>query len=361
MPSSGTELQLVGTLKAALAADGGRMWNPTLCVLYPGFPLTRSVAEAGIPVIELDGTSRLHVDRLLALRRVVRDGGFDVLHTSLWGGSAFGRVAALGPRRPPTVMSERRVEDFRSAPARLVDQLLRPFTDEWIGNSGEVGDFIARAHRAPRSQITVIRNGIDKSVFRPGPTRPRPADQVLTIGALGRLVHQKGFDVLLRALPAVAAQSPVRLVIAGEGELRPELEAAAEGLPVSFPGALQGPEAVADFLRSLDLFVMPSRYEGLPNAVLEALACGAPVVATDVPGMAEAAGEAARMVPAEDPHALAEAILSSLADPPTGQAPAVDSFDDVARAHLRVFESSVARRAGRVSSAEYSSVLRGDA
>jgi len=361
MPSSGTELQLVGTLKAALAAEGGRLWNPTLCVLYPGFPLTRSVAEAGIPVIELDGTSRLHVDRLLALRRVVRDGGFDVLHTSLWGGSAFGRVAALGPRRPPTVMSERRVEDFRSAPARLVDQLLRPFTDEWIGNSGEVGDFIARAHRAPRSQITVIRNGIDKSVFRPGPTRPRPADQVLTIGALGRLVHQKGFDVLLRALPAVAAQSPVRLVIAGEGELRPELQAAADGLPVSFPGALQGPRAVADFLRSLDLFVMPSRYEGLPNAVLEALACGVPVVATDVPGMAEAAGDAARMVPAEDPDALAEAILSSLAHPPTGQAPAVDSFDEVARAHLRVFDRAVARRAGRSSSAEVLSVLKGDA
>ena len=356
MPSSGTELQLVGTLKAALAADGGRMWNPTLCVLYPGFPLTKAVADAGIPVIELDGTSRLHVDRLLALRRVVREGGFDVLHTSLWGGSAFGRVAALGPKRPSTVMSERRVEDFRSGPARLVDRILRPFTDEWIGNSSEVGDFIARAHRAPKSQITVIRNGIDKSVFRPGPARQRAADHVPTIGALGRLVHQKGFDVLLEALPTVTAQRPVRLVIAGEGELRPELEAAAEGLPVSFPGALQGPEAVADFLRSLDLFVMPSRYEGLPNAVLEALACGAPVVATDVPGMAEAAGAAARMVPAEDPQALAAAILSSLAEPPTGQAPAVDSFDEVARAHLRVFERAVARRAARGTFAEVSSV-----
>ena len=202
----------------------------------------------------------------------------------------------------------------------------------------------------------MIRNGIDKSVFRPGPARQRAADHVPTIGALGRLVHQKGFDVLLEALPTVTAQRPVRLVIAGEGELRPELEAAAEGLPVSFPGALQGPEAVADFLRSLDLFVMPSRYEGLPNAVLEALACGAPVVATDVPGMAEAAGAAARMVPAEDPQALAAAILSSLAEPPTGQAPAVDSFDEVARAHLRVFERAVARRAARGTFAEVSSV-----
>ncbi len=347
MPPSGTELQLVGTLKAALAAAEGPLWNPTLCVLYPGFPLSREVADAGIPVIELDGSTRLHVDRLRALRRVVRGGGFDVLHTSLWGGSAFGRGAALGPARPATVMSERRVEDFRSRPARLVDRLLRSVTDEWIGNSAEVGDFIERAHRAPRSRIHVIRNGIDKTVFRPGPTSTRAEHETPTIGAMGRLVHQKGFDVLMKALPAVLAQRPVRVVVAGEGDLRGELEAAALGLPVSLPGAIQGAKAVADFLRGLDLFVMPSRYEGLPNAVLEALACGVPVVATDVPGMAEAAGSAARMVPPDDPSALASAILASLAEPHGGQAPPVASFDDVARAHLRVFEQAVDRREGK--------------
>jgi glycosyltransferase involved in cell wall biosynthesis len=347
MPASGTELQLVGTLKAAVAAQEGRLWNPTLCVLYPGFPLSRAVADAGIPVIELDGTSRLHLDRLRALRRVVRDGGFDVLHTSLWGGSAFGRVAALGPARPATVMSERRVEDFRKRPARLLDQVLRRVTDEWIGNSTEVGDFVERAHRAPRSRVHVIRNGIDRAVFHPGPARDRSPQDVPTIGALGRLVHQKGFDVLLKALPAVLAERPVRLVVAGEGELRGELEHAAAGLPVSLPGALKGGGAVADFLRGLDLFVMPSRFEGLPNAVLEALACGTPVVATDVPGMAEAAGSAARIVPPDDPRSLAQAILAGLAEPATGKAPPVDSFETVARAHLQVFEHAVARRAGR--------------
>jgi len=134
--------------------------------------------------------------------------------------------------------------------------------------------------------------------------------------------------------------------------LRGELEAQAAGLPVSFPGSLNGGPAVADYLRSLDLFVMPSRYEGLPNAALEALACGIGVVATDVAGMREATGTAARLVPAEDPDALATAILDALSTPSRGSAPSTRSFADVAADHMAVFERAVARRHQRGSAVE---------
>ncbi len=335
MAPSGTELQLVGMLRAARSGH----WQPTLCVLYPDFPLARQVADAGIEVIELDATSRLHLDRLRSLRGHTRSGRYDVVHTSLWGASAFGRASLLGPHRPAVVMSERRVEDFRARPRRLLDRGLAAVTDEWIGNSQDVCDFIVRVHGAPPERVHVVRNGVDTAVFHPADT-PAPRKDPVRIGALGRLVEQKGFDILIDALPRVLAERAVELVIVGEGELRADLERQAAGLPVTLPGALDGPGAVAGFLRGLDLFVMPSRYEGLPNAVLEAMACAVPVVATDVAGMREAVGDGARLVAPQDPAALAKAIVAGLDDPPP-KPNVAPSFDDVAVAHRRVFELAI--------------------
>jgi glycosyltransferase involved in cell wall biosynthesis len=98
-------------------------------------------------------------------------------------------------------------------------------------------------------------------------------------------------------------------------------------------------------LRSIDVFVMPSRWEGLPNALLEAIACGIPVVATDVPGMAEAAGGHALLVPPDQPAALAEAVCRALASP-SRPTVSLNSFDEVAATHLAVFERAYARKAG---------------
>ena len=348
MRVSGTELQLAGMLRAAQ----GRFWEPTLCVLYPGFPLAADLAAQGVEVVELDGSSRVHLDRLQALRSHARSGRYDVVHTSLWGAGAFGRSALVGPHRPAVVVSERRVEDFRPRRHRALDRALARLTDEWIGNSRDVADFVVRAHGAPPGRVHVVRNGVDTAVFHPA-AAPRPTldGRPARVGSLGRLVHQKGYDVLVEAVPHVLAKRDVEVVIVGEGELRGALEQQARGLPVSLSGAVDGPAAAADYLRGLDLFVLPSRYEGLPNVVLEALACGVPVVATAVPGMAEAAGSAARLVRPEDPYALADGLLTALEDvglgaAPTGAAPAVRSFDDVAADHLAVFESALRRRYG---------------
>jgi glycosyltransferase involved in cell wall biosynthesis len=344
MAPSGTEFQLIGMLRAAR----NRHWQPTLCVLYPGFPLAEEVRGNGIAVVELEGHSRVHADRFRALRRLTRSGQFDVVHTSLWGAGVFGRSALIGPHRPAVVMSERRVEDFRSPGRRLVDVGLARITDEWIGNSADVCDFIVRAHRAAADRVHLVRNGVDTAVFHPAAHRRR-GDGAPRIGAVGRLIHQKGYDVLLAALPRVLAERDVEVVIVGEGELRTDLERQAIGLPVEFVGALPEREAVAEFLRGLDLFVMPSRYEGLPNAVLEAMACGVPVVATDVAGMREAVGPEVELVPSEHPDALARAILTELGHPTARGVASTRSFDDVAADHLRVFEAAVARRGARGS------------
>lgn len=345
MPPHGAQRQLAGMLRSA----HHRYWEATLCVLRQGYPLTRDVVASGVPVIEFEHTSQFDMNRALRLRRLIATGGFDVIHSSLWGCNAFTRLAALSQRRPAIVVSELSVENWRPRYRRALDRVLRPLTDHFIGNSEDVRDFICSAHAVPRERVTVIRNGLDRDVFWPGrPTPPRAGPAV--IGCMGRLIPDKGFQVVIRSLPSILRRREVRLRIAGEGEYRPALESAAAGLPVELVGLLRTPEEVAEFLRGLDLFVMPSRYEGLPNAVLEALGCGIPVVATSVPGMAEATSGHAVLVPPDDLEALADAVLSAL-DRPIKPPPGLEapSFDDVAAGHLHVFRAALAARQARVA------------
>jgi glycosyltransferase involved in cell wall biosynthesis len=136
--------------------------------------------------------------------------------------------------------------------------------------------------------------------------------------AVGRLAHEKGFDVLLRAMPAVVARFPgVRLVVHGEGPERARLEALVESLGladrVTLPGSTGDPLAA---IAAADLLVFPSRHEGFGVALVEALACGRPVVASDCAhGPAEIleGGRHGQLVPPEDPEALAKALMRAFA------------------------------------------------
>jgi glycosyltransferase involved in cell wall biosynthesis len=135
--------------------------------------------------------------------------------------------------------------------------------------------------------------------------------------AMGRLQHQKAYDVLLTAFTAVRKAIPgARLTILGEGPLEGQLKQQAAGLGVVDAVAFAGFQANPwPYVKHADLFVLASRYEGLPNSVLEALALGVSVVATDCPGgtreIQKSAGQIV-LVPPESPDALAEAMIAAL-------------------------------------------------
>ena len=141
----------------------------------------------------------------------------------------------------------------------------------------------------------------------------------------GRLTRQKDHDTLLHAFARVRQEAAARLVILGEGESRPALEQLADQLgvqaDVQFPGFVDNPFA---FMARARLFVLSSRWEGCPNVLIEAMACGVPVVSTDCPsGTAEVlqGGAYGRLVPVGDVEAMAQAMLSTLrerADAPRG-------------------------------------------
>ena len=148
-----------------------------------------------------------------------------------------------------------------------------------------------------------------------------PDDAALILG-VGRLSPEKGFDVLLEAMAATGRNGAppwngARLVLAGEGPERAALERRIRRLGLDGRAILLGHRAdVPDLLAAADLFVLPSLSEGSPNALLEALQAGVPVVASDIEGIRDLAenGQQAVLVPAGDPQALGQAVATLLAD-----------------------------------------------
>jgi glycosyltransferase involved in cell wall biosynthesis len=144
-------------------------------------------------------------------------------------------------------------------------------------------------------------------------------DDDIILLSVGRLRYQKGHDILLQALPKVLEKFPnAMLLIAGEGVLRQELETEASQLGVAKRVKLLGVrEDIPMLLSAADLFLFPSRFEGMPNALMEAMGYGLAVVATAVQGVDEMIrdGENGILIPMDDPKAVSDAILRLLNDP----------------------------------------------
>ena len=182
-----------------------------------------------------------------------------------------------------------------------------------------------REHGLPASRVTRIYNPIVgprlRTLASAGVDHPWfLADAPPVVLGAGRFAPQKDFATLLRAFARVRGERPARLMILGEGEGRSALIALAAQLGVAadtaFPGFVANPFA---YMSQAAVFALSSRWEGFGNVLIEALACGCPVVSTDCPhGPVELlqGGEHGRLVPVGDDAALAEALLATLAQPP---------------------------------------------
>lgn len=174
---------------------------------------------------------------------------------------------------------------------------------------------ISRMMRPGGTPVTRIYNPVvpDDELVLYG-CRERHSGEPFRIVAIGRLAREKGFDVLIDAMRSVA--QPWQLEIYGEGPERPVLEAMIQEAGLDYCVALKGFSRVPfDVLRNADLFVLPSRFEGLGNVVIEAMACQCQIVATDCPvGPAEIleGGKFGQLVPVGDARALADAIRASI-------------------------------------------------
>jgi len=175
----------------------------------------------------------------------------------------------------------------------------------------------------PESRVSVVGNGVDTSVFRPldrDACRRKlglPADERLIL-SVGHLVERKGFHILLRAFARLKERARLRVIIAGDGEMRQALGKLADELGISdrvtFAGAVRN-DALPEWYSAADCFVMASSREGWPNAVCEALACGLPVVATRVWGTPEIVTDDTLgiLIDERTPEALANGLERAMA------------------------------------------------
>jgi glycosyltransferase involved in cell wall biosynthesis len=203
-------------------------------------------------------------------------------------------------------------------------RFLYPKADQIICLSDAVIDDMVEHLGISRDKLVRIYNPVDVEMVR---RLAEDAESPYTgmgpqVMAMGRLQYEKAYDVLLRAFSSVLKALPhARLAILGEGPLETELKRQTMelgvGHAVAFPGFQKNPWP---YMKHADLFVMASRFEGLPNALLEALALGVPVVATDCPGGVREIQRSAReivLVTPEDDVALAAAIVAALSKPKT--------------------------------------------
>jgi glycosyltransferase involved in cell wall biosynthesis len=195
-----------------------------------------------------------------------------------------------------------------SAKQRLVKRLTTRLLAAHVAVGERCADDVAAFAGVPRPRV--IPNGVPDVALE---QLPRPAEGPI-VGSIGRLDRQKGYDVLVEALPRL---SGVTAVVVGEGAERAELTRRAAELGVEDRLLLPGwSDDARRALTTFDVFVLPSRFEGLPLVLIEALLAGVPVVATRVGSVGElVTDETGVLVPPDDPQALADAVQALLDDP----------------------------------------------
>jgi glycosyltransferase involved in cell wall biosynthesis len=314
---------------------------------------------------------------LRAARRLLRLAGearADVVHSHCPYGDLAALAAGFRPGAPAALRTAHNPREWVNRPLfrllftrGLYPALLRAEA----GVSQEIVDGLDRrpVARLLRRRALLLPNAIDLSRF----DRPRPDAARLSalreslglpggapvVGTVGRLAEQKGYAWLLRAAPLVLAESPeARFLVVGSGELAGELAALAEELGVAGRMIFAGPRSDVDALLGvMELFVSSSLWEGLPTTVLESMAAGVAVAATDIPGTRDLIrdGESGWLARPADASSLAGAIMAALRQPEERAARAARarevarafSIDSVAGQYADLYSRLAPRRGAR--------------
>jgi glycosyltransferase involved in cell wall biosynthesis len=331
-----TMYRLLGPLLHALRTSG----HEVVGICADG-PMLNPLRAEGFRFENIPSARRLspvaHIKAFIALVRIFRRERFDMVHVHTPSVSLVARFAAVAAGVPTVAYTAHGFyfHENMPYPSRLVfiaaEWLAGRCTDILMTQSAEDAES-ARRYRLCRGTIDVIGNGVDLRVFQPSAEAGEqdrlrlrralgagPADRVIV--TIGRLVKEKGFTELFEAMRHVEAKLWVigeRLPSDHAGALASVLKDIADDPVLGGKISLLGRrDDVPALLSAADVFVLPSYREGMPRSIIEAMASGLPVVATDIRGCREevADGETGFLVPVRDARALAAALNRLVDDP----------------------------------------------
>jgi glycosyltransferase involved in cell wall biosynthesis len=336
-----------------------------VCALTRGGPYERDLQAAGIPVTVLG--KRLKVDPVAGwkLRRLLKNGRYDIVHTWLFAANWHGRALALFQGIPILIASERCADAWKGTLERTLDRVLAPRTDAIVVNSQAVRDFYS-AQGIETSKLVLIPNGIvpdePPAVDRAAVLREFdvPPD-AMVLGFVGRLWPQKRVRDVIWATELLRNIKPVFLLVIGDGPERDELLEFTKKIALTHRVRFLGErDDVGRLLSTMDILVMPSQFEGMPNAVMEAMNHGLAVVASDIAGNSELVrdGESGLLYPVGDTKALSVRLNRLLDDVDlrarmgrAGQQRVREQFsvESMVHGHISLYRELASRKLGRTA------------
>jgi L-malate glycosyltransferase len=358
------QLGLGGTEKQVVLLARGlhdRGVDASVLVMFEGGLRESALLAAGVPVVHL-GFTRFSAARnaprnaaaFAGLVRRLRRDRPEVLHAFLFHSYTVAAPAARMARVPVLVAGRRSLGVFKEGRRLLllIERLATRVTDLLIANAHAVAEDTRDRERIPTGKIAVVYNGLPEAAFSEFPPASIETEHPMVL-CVANLKAYKGHRHLLDAVASLHARDrPCTLVLAGEGDQRSALEqqAARLGIDVRFLGASA---EVGPLLARADVVVLSSLHEGMSNAVMEAMAAGRAIVATDVGGTPELLEGRGVLVPPGDPIALAAAIDRLLTDPAYASRLGAQarcwsrrnlSTDRMVEEHIRIYSDLLERR-----------------
>ncbi|WP_235908506.1 glycosyltransferase [Roseiconus nitratireducens] len=318
MPVGGAETLLVNLLRRL---DPSVLQPEVVCLKEPG-PLGETIS-AEFPVHSGLLRRKWDVRVLFKLMRLIRAHRADVVITVGAGDKMFwGRLAAF-LAGVPVIASALHSTGWPDGVGRL-NRLLTPLTDAFIAVAKSHGEFLQRFEKFPKQTVHVIPNGVDCQRFKPdadarGDVRDELGlpEHAQLVGIVAALRPEKNHRLLLQAAAELRHRTELHWIVVGDGPLRTSLETLATELGIDRQVHFLGTRSdTPRLLAALDVFTLCSLNEASPVSILEALACGIPVVASDVGSVAETVvpGRTGSLFPVNDLNAMTRAIESLLDD-----------------------------------------------
>lgn len=281
----------------------------------PGI-IEADLERAGVAVHDLGMRSKADLGGVIRLVRLLRRERIRMLVAFMFHAAVLSRLVGGACRVPVRISSERTME-AEGPVRRFLNRWTVPLATHVVAVSERVASYAAREFRVPDDRLTTIVNGVDLDRFRPAARARDPRPPVL--GCTARLGAENDHATLIHAFARLGRQRPdAQLLLVGRGPEEAALRTLADALGVGERVCFAGEQAdVAPWLARVDVYAQAARLAGISNSILEAMATGLPVVATDVGGTSEAVihGETGLLVPPGDPAAFADALRVLLANP----------------------------------------------